>query len=100
MTWHLLGLKYISKVFFSFKRSEVLLQSLGIIFADDCQIHSSIISKKSDLRSFIFGQVIDVKQEQDWSKDRTLGHPRRDRNPSNDFPLQEPHTVNVRVKMH
>ena len=57
-----------------FKFLEVLLQGLGIIFAGDGQIYGSVISKKSDLWIYDFRQVIYVQEEQDWSKDRTLGH--------------------------
>ena len=59
MTWHLLGLKCIIKV---------VVQAVGDLaaesgnhFAGDCRIHISIISKYSDLRSYIFGQVINVE---------------------------------------
>ena len=60
-----------------FKFLKVLLQGLGIIFAGEGQINCSVISKKADLciYVYVFRQVIYVQKEQDWSKDRTLGHP-------------------------
>ena len=54
-------------------------QGLGIIFAGDGQLYGSVISKKSELWIYVFRQVIYVQEEQVWSKDRTLGHPRSDR---------------------
>ena len=62
-----------------FKFLKVLLQGLGIIFTGDGQIYGSVISKKADLWLYVFRQVIYVQDEQDWSKDRTLGHPQSDR---------------------
>ena len=43
-----------------------------------CTAGTPYSKKKSDLWIYVFRQVIYVQEEQDWSKDRTLGRPRSD----------------------
>ena len=58
------------------------MPEVGLSASSHCQslIHSSldgsVFSEATHLQDDILGAVIDVGQEQNWSKDRTLRHPR------------------------